>query len=84
MEEELTEKMHEEFTVSKETELMHKAMCIWCYGIYKTEEEQKEAAKSYGISWEDALRLKDECLPLADGNGLNVPQITGSNVPPIK
>jgi hypothetical protein len=65
MEEELSEKMHKEFTVSKETELMHKAMCIWCYGIYKTEEEQKEAAKSYGISWEDALRLKDECLPFA-------------------
>ena len=57
--EELTTKMHSEFSVDEETEIKHKAMCIWNYNMYKTEAEIREACKSYGITYEQALAYRD-------------------------
>lgn len=60
MKDELTTKMHSEFSVDAETELRHKALCIWGYGLYETEEEIRDACEEYGITYEQALKFKDE------------------------
>lgn len=66
LKEEFTTKMHSELSLKQNIDVKHKAMNVWCYGIYKTEEEQKSAAISYGISWEQALFWKNHCLELKD------------------
>ena len=62
MKEELTTAMHSEFKVSEETDIKHRAMNVWYYGMYKTEEEIKEACKTYGLTYEQALEWKDYFL----------------------
>jgi hypothetical protein len=63
MQDEFTEKTHSEFNISMNNDIKHKAMCIWCYGLFKTEMEIKNACKSYGITYEQALKFKDEFSP---------------------
>ena len=61
MKEELTKKMHSELSVSKDIEIKHKAGCVWDILKVKhpSEKEIKDRCKSYGISYEDAMKWKD-------------------------
>lgn len=69
---ELTAAMHAEFTISEETEIILRAGCIWDRIYYNkeiddfdlSEEEIRRQAKSYGISYEDAIQHKDYWLVL--------------------
>lgn len=59
LQDELTAKMHSEFTISPETEIKHKAGCVW--GILKwdaTKEEIEHHASLYGITYEDCMKWK--------------------------
>ena len=67
MKEELTTKMHSEFTIDAETEIKHKAFCVWdSVGIDATESEIKTESESYGITPEDALKWKDYFFALSE------------------
>ena len=65
--EELTDKMHSEFTVSKETEVRLRAGCVWNVSKYDrksgnfvwSEEAVRKEAKKYGISYEDCMKHKE-------------------------
>lgn len=65
--EELTEKMHSEFTVSKETEVRLRTGCVWDVTKYDrtkgnfvwSEEAVRKEAASYGISYEDCMKHKE-------------------------
>jgi len=59
--EELTTKMHAEFTVSDEVDQRNKIACIWCHGEI-SEAEARRRAESYGVPWEDACRLKESVM----------------------
>ena len=60
---ELTEKMHSEFTVSKETRIMLKAGCVWESVSPKASKEDIEKwATIYGITYADAMKYKSEWL----------------------
>ena len=60
---ELTEKMHSEFTVSKETRIMLKAGCVWESVSPKASKEEIEKwATIYGITYADAMKYKSEWL----------------------
>ena len=61
--EELTEKMHSEFTVSKEIQIKHKAGCVWeTVPANATKHEIEEKAKWYGITYEDCMKYRSEWL----------------------
>lgn len=63
MKEELTEKMHAEFTVTKEDEILLRAGCVW--NILKkdaTKEQIVEQAREYGITYEAAMKHRDYWL----------------------
>jgi hypothetical protein len=62
--EELTDKMHSEFTISEENEIKLKAGCIWMYIPNDPEETQRNWCKDMGLSWEDCLRWKDYWMNL--------------------
>ncbi|MBQ2189064.1 MAG: hypothetical protein II401_10985 [Bacteroidales bacterium] len=62
MKEELTTAMHAEFTVSEINDKINRASCVWCYGLFETEAEQKKAAADYGLTWEEALQYKEAAL----------------------
>jgi len=56
---ELTEKMHSEFTISSETEIKHRAGCVWILlGYDAPAEEVAREAKAYGITYDDAMKWK--------------------------
>ena len=60
MVDEFTEKMHSEFTISKETEIKHRAGCVW--NILKknaTKEQIVEVARDYGITYEAAMKYRN-------------------------
>jgi len=65
--EELTEKMHSEFTVTKDEEIQLRAGCVWRLSKYDrtkgdfvwSEEEARKEAKKYGISYEDCMKHKE-------------------------
>lgn len=66
MQDELTEKMHSEFTIDAETEKKHRAGCVWHQlKADATKEEVEERAKRYGIDYETAMKWKDFWLDLA-------------------
>ena len=65
MQDELTEKMHSEFTIDAETEKMHRAGCVWLQlKADATKEEVEKCAKSYEIDYETAMKWKDYWLDL--------------------
>ena len=56
---ELTEKMHSEFSVSREIEISHKAGCVWESVSPKASKEEIETwAVRYGITYADAMKYK--------------------------
>lgn len=58
--EELTTKMHSEFSVSRETETCHRAGCVWLVVEFDASKEAvSEAAKDYGITYEAAMKYRD-------------------------
>ena len=60
---ELTEKMHSEFSVSREIEISHKAGCVWESVSPKASKEEIETwAVRYGITYADAMKYKSEWL----------------------
>lgn len=57
--EELTAKMHSEFTVSKETEIRHKAGSMWSVAGFDSDEgTMKRWCDAYGITIQQALKHK--------------------------
>ena len=55
MKDEFTSAMHAEFTIDAETELKHKAACVWkLLGENYTEEEFAQYCALYGIDPEQA------------------------------
>jgi len=68
MPDELTEKMHSEFTISREIEIKHKAGAIWRWYEDASEEEKEYQCRLMGITMEDALRWKDYWLKLKCGS----------------
>ena len=66
MEDELTAKMHSEFRVSKETDIRHRAGCLWAvlHDIGKTDDKEQilYEAKMYGITYDQAMMWKDYWL----------------------
>lgn len=66
MEEELTTKMHSEFEVDEETELLHRCITIWCYTGCKSENDVDSLSicKQYGVPPEVAIANKEYCLSL--------------------
>lgn len=64
--EELTSKMHDEFTITKEEDDKLRAGCVWhieC-GRNSSEEEIRKSAKSFSISYETAMKWRDYWLRL--------------------
>ena len=60
---ELTEKMHSEFTVSRETRICHKAGCVReSVSSNASREEIESKAVWYGITYDDVMRYKHEWL----------------------
>ena len=66
MKDELTEKMHSEFTVSEDIEVKLKAGCVWdkYKELQPSVKEIRERCKSYGITYEQALKWKKFWLDL--------------------
>jgi hypothetical protein len=67
MKEELTGAMHSEFEVDAETEIKHKAFCVW-YQLKPdaSHDQVKKIAESYLITLEDALKWKDHFFGLIE------------------
>ena len=60
---ELTAKMHSEFTVSRETRICHKAGCVReSVSSNASREEIESKAVWYGITYDDVMRYKHEWL----------------------
>lgn len=53
---------HEEMKISPEIEIKLACKAVWYYGVFTTEESQKQACKDFGITWEQALEWKDYWL----------------------
>lgn len=69
MEEELTAKMHSEFTVSKETDQKHRAGCVWgLVGYDATREKIEECAKEYGVDYDICIKWKSYWRNLHDNS----------------
>ena len=67
MQDEFTEAMHSEFTIDAETEIKHKAFCVWdLLDIDASESEIKNRAESYEITLEDAMKWKDYFFSLGE------------------
>ena len=66
MKDEFTEKMHSEFTISDEDEIQLKAGCVWdkYRELQPSDDEIKKRCKSYGITFEQAMRWKTFWLNL--------------------
>ena len=61
MKDELTEKMHSEFSVTKESEEQLRAGCIWLAWCDEdsSREEIEKYAEEYSISYEAAMKWRD-------------------------
>lgn len=60
LKEELTEKMHSEFTVSKETEIELKAGSMWATAGFGCDDATLcKWCKSYGITTQQAMKYKE-------------------------
>lgn len=65
MQDELTTKMHSEFTIDAETEKRHRAGCVWLLlNADATKEEVEKTAESYGIDYDTAMKWKYYWLDL--------------------
>jgi hypothetical protein len=66
MREELTAKMHSEFTISKQTEIKHKVFCALS-DVKEFKYSIKEVCKLYGITEKDIDLYRNEYLDLTKG-----------------
>lgn len=65
MQDELTEKMHAEFTISEEDEKKLRAGCVWnMLTPNPSREEIEKMAESYSIDYETAMKWKDYWIEL--------------------
>lgn len=66
MKDEFTAKMHSEFSVSPETEIKHRAGCVWQLLSWRNQIENEQAIREvsimYGITYEQAMKWKDYWL----------------------
>ena len=60
MKEELTTKMHSEFTVSAETETKHNVFSVLSVVEYSNKDGLKKYADFYGVTLSDVDKYKDE------------------------
>lgn len=59
LKEELTEKMHSEFTVDAETEKKHRAGCVWGVAGFDAEKKDiEEWAAFYGVTYDICMEYK--------------------------
>ena len=69
MKEELTAKMHSEFTVSKETDQKHRAGCVWgLVGYDAPREKIEEWAKEYGVDYDICIKWNSYWKNLHDNS----------------
>lgn len=69
MKDEFTEKMHAELSVSRETEIKHKALCVWTvfknrYKNQSLDEDEQEKVLTqlgelYEVSYADVMRHQE-------------------------
>jgi len=60
MEEQLTAKMHSEFSITKEQEQKHRAGCVWgVVGFDAPKEKIEHWASRYGVTYEECLKWKN-------------------------
>ena len=65
MHDELTAKMHSEFTIDAETEKKHRAGCVWT--VLKkdaSKEDVEKQAERFGIDYDTAMKWKEYWLDL--------------------
>jgi hypothetical protein len=60
MKEELTTKMHSEFTVSAEIEIKHNVFSVLSVVEYNNKDGLKKYADFYGVTLSDVNKYKDE------------------------
>lgn len=59
LQEELTAKMHSEFTVDAETDRKHRAGCVWeVVGFDATREDIEHWASRYGVTYDKCMEYK--------------------------
>lgn len=59
MEDEFTAKIHSEFSVSRETDLKHRAGCVWgVVGFNADKADIERWAKEYGVSYAECVKWK--------------------------
>lgn len=59
MEEQLTAKMHSEFSITKEQEQKHRAGCVWDVVLFDAPREKIEHwASRYGVTYEECMKWK--------------------------
>ena len=69
LKEELTEKMHSEFTVNEETEQKHRAGCVWgVVGFDASKDKIEEWSKFYGITYDMSMKWRSFWNNLHDNN----------------
>ena len=60
MEEQLTAKMHSEFTITKEEEQKQRVGCVWgVVGFDAPKEKIEHWASRYGVTYEECLKWKN-------------------------
>ena len=65
MEDELTEKMHSEFTIDAETDKKHKCFAVWQQvGINATTEKLNSILEFSGVTMSDIEKYKNEYFKL--------------------
>jgi hypothetical protein len=61
MKDELTEKMHSEFTVSEETDRKHKCFAVWMHvGLNATSQELEKCVEFSGVTINEVMNYKSE------------------------
>lgn len=72
MQDELTARMHSEFTITPEQEIKHRAGCVWDVIVNvvgkgnATREDIENWASKYGVSYEDCMKWKKHWLSLKE------------------
>ena len=67
LQDELTEKMHSEFTIDAETDIRHRVGCVWIdVGFDAAKGEIEESAKSYGVTYKDCDKYRSYWKSLHD------------------
>ncbi len=69
LQDEFTEKMHSEFTVSEEVDQQLRAGCVWrVLGYDAPKEEVEKWAESYGTTYDTCMKWKSYWRNLAENS----------------